>query len=94
MVAQDAASVFRAAGERGLIAADVAERLAEAAALWSDLHGSLRLIAGDGFAVDTASPQVRTGIARACGLDDFDALADRFLDAATLAADDIDALAN
>ena len=94
MVAQDAASVFRAAGERGLIAADVAERLAEAAALWSDLHGSLRLIAGDGFAIDTASPQVRTGIARACGLDDFDALADRFLDAATLAADDIDALAN
>jgi len=91
---QDAASVFRAAGERGLIAADAAERLAEAAALWRDLHGALRLIAGDGFAVDTASSRVKTGIARACGLDDFDALAARFLDTASLAAADIDALAH
>ncbi len=94
MPEQYAASVFRAAGERGLIAADAAERLAEAAALWRDLHGSLRLIAGDGFAVDTASAQVRTGIARACGLDDFDALAARFHDTASLAAADIDALAH
>ncbi|MCY3547403.1 MAG: fatty acid desaturase [Gemmatimonadetes bacterium] len=91
---QDAASVFRAAGKRGLIAADAAERLAEAAALWRDLHGSLRLIAGDGFEVDAASSQVKTGIARACGLDDFDELAARFLDTASVAAADIDALAH
>ena len=90
----DAASVFRAAGKRGLIAADAAERLAEAAALWRDLHGSLRLIAGDGFEVDAASSQVKTGIARACGLDDFDELAARFLDTASVAAADIDALAD
>ncbi|MDE2805627.1 MAG: fatty acid desaturase [Gemmatimonadota bacterium] len=90
----DAASVFRAAGQRGLLAADIAERLAEAAALWRDLHGSLRLIAGDGFAVDAASSQVRTGIARACGLNDFDALVTRFHDTASLAAADIDALAH
>ena len=91
---RDAASVFRAAGKRGLIAADAAERLAEAAALWRDLHGSLRLIAGDGFEVDAASSQVKTGIARACGLDDFDELAARFLDTASVAAADIDALAH
>ena len=91
---QDAASVFRVAGGRGLIAADAAERLAEAAALWRDLHGSLRLIAGEGFAVDTASSQVKTGIARACGLDDFDALAARFQETASLAAADSDALAH
>ncbi len=91
---EDAASVFRTAGERGLIAADAAERLAEAVALWRDLHGSLRLIAGDEFAVDTATPKVRTGIAQACGTDDFDALAARFRDTASLAAADIDALAH
>ncbi len=91
---EDAASVFRTAGKRGLIAADAAERLAEAVALWRDLHGSLRLIAGDEFAVDTATPKVRTGIAQACGTDDFDALAARFRDTASLAAADIDALAH
>jgi len=91
---EHAGSVFQAAGERGLIAADAAERLAAAAPLWRDLRGSLRLIAGDGFAVDTASSQVRTGIARACGMDDFDALAARFHDTAYLAAADIDALAD
>ena len=94
MPGEDAASVFRAAGERGLIAGDAAERLAEAVELWRDLHGSLRLIAGDAFAADTATPKVRTGIAQACGTDDFDALAARFRDTASLAAADIDALAH
>ena len=90
----DAASVFRAAGRRGLLAADAAERLAEAAALWRDLHGSLRLVAGDGFAVDTATSRVKSGIARACGLNDFDALVTRFQGTASLAAADIHALAH
>ena len=90
----DAASVFRAAGKRGLIAADAGERLAAAVALWRDLHGSLRIIAGDGFAVDTAKPKVKNGVARACGLDDFGALAAAFHDTAPLAAADIDALAH
>jgi len=90
----DPTSVFRAAGERGLIAAAAAERLAEAAALWRKLHGSLRLIAGDGFAVDAATSKVKTGIATACGLDDFRALAAKFDETAPLAAADIDALAH
>ncbi len=90
----DAASVFRVAGKRGLIAAAAGERLAAAAALWRDLHGSLRIIAGDGFAADTATPKVKNGIARACGLDDFGALAAAFHDTAPLAAADIDALAH
>ena len=88
----DAASVFRSAGRGGLIAADAGERLAEAAALWRNLHGALRLIAGDGFTVDAATSRVRTGIAMACGLDDFDALAARFHDTAPLAAADLGAL--
>ena len=90
----DAASVFRTAGRRGLIAAAAGERLAEAAALWRNLHGALRLIAGDGFAVDAATPRVKARIARACALDDFDALAARFHDTAPIAAADLDALAH
>ena len=89
----DAVSVFRTAGERGLIAADAGTRLSGAAALWRNLHGALKLIAGDGFAVDSATSRVKTGIARACGLDDFGALTVRFQDAASQTAADLDALA-
>ena len=94
MSGRDAASVFREAGRQGLLAADAAERLAGAATLWRDLHGSLRLIAGDGFTVDTATSRVKAGIAGACGLDDFDALADRFQETVSLVGADIDALAH
>ena len=91
---EDAASIFRTAGERGLIAADAGARLSDAAALWHSLHGALRLIAGDGFEVDGATSKVKTGIAKACGLDDFGALAVRFQDAASQTAADLDALAH
>ena len=91
---EDAAGVFRAAGTRGLIADDAAERLAEAATLWRNLDGSLRLIAGDGFEVDAATASVKTGIATACGLGDFDALKAAFHDTAHRAAADVDALAH
>ena len=91
---EDAAGAFRAAGTGGLIDADAAERLAEAAKLWRDLHGSLRLIAGDGFEVDAATARVKTGIATACGLGDFDALTAAFHDTAHRAAADVDALAH
>ena len=92
-VAYDAASAFRTAGERGLIAEDAAERLAEAAELWRNLHGALRLVTEEGFAVDEASPGVKAVIAGACGLDDFGALARKASDAAAAAAAAIDAFA-
>ncbi len=91
---EDATAVFRTAGTRGLIAADAAERLAEAVTLWRSLHGALRLIAEDGFAADAATPGLKTGIATACGLRDFDALTAAFRDAAHHAATGIDALAH
>ena len=90
----DPASVFRTAGSRGLIADDAAERLAEAATLWRNLHGSLRLVAGDEFAVDTARATVKAVVAEACGLTDFDALAATIRQAAARAATDIAALAH
>ncbi len=90
--APGAGSVFKAAGTRGLIPDHAAERLAEAAKTWRNLRGILRLVAGDGFAVETASPKVKAVIARSCGMDDFDALTAATRETASLAAADIDAL--
>ena len=92
VVAPSAASVFRAAGEHGLIPNDAAGRLAEAASLWRNLRGILRLAAEDGFALDTADPRVGTVIARACGVDDVDALTAAVRETAARTAADIDAL--
>ncbi len=88
--APSASSVFKTAGSRGLIPVDAAERLAEAATLWRNLRGILRLVADDGFAVETA--EVKTVIAQACGMDDFDALTSAISETASRAAADIDAL--
>ena len=78
-----AAVVFRAAG---------AERLSEAATLWRNLHGILRLVGGEGFAVETASTGVKAAVARACGMDDLDALAAAVPGVADAAAVEIDTL--
>ena len=89
----EVASVFRTAGQRGLIAEGAAERLAEAATLWRNLHGSLRLITEDGFAVDSAPARVKAAIAQACGVDDFGVFATTIRDTADGAAADIELLA-
>ena len=89
----DPGAAFRNAGERGLIAEDDAERLAAAAALWLNLHGLLRFIPEDGYASETATPEVRAVIAEACGLDDFDALVATIRSTGSRAAADLDALA-
>ena len=60
--APTAASVLRGAK---------AGRLAEAATLWRNLRGILRLVGGEGFAVETAPDKVKAVVARACGMDDF-----------------------
>ena len=93
MLAPDAVSVFRAAGKRGLIAADVADRLVGAATMWRNLRGSLRLVAEDGGGVETAGPRVKALVARACGLDDFDELDAAIRGTASRTAAAIDALA-
>ena len=84
--APDAGSVFRTAGDRGWIPGDDAGRLAEAAGMWRSLRGILRLVAEEGFTPETAGPKVRAVIARACGLDDFDALTDTVRETASRAA--------
>ena len=88
----DAGSVFQAAGERGWIDGGVAGRLAEAAGTWRNLTGILRLVAEDGFAPETAGPEVRGVIARSCGAGDFDALTALVRETASRAAADVDSL--
>ena len=90
--ALDAATVFRTAGERSLIAATIAERLAQATALWRNLHGIVRLIAGSFVDVESARPGVKAAVARSCGYDDFDALTSAVHETASQTAADIDNL--
>ena len=94
VAAPTAASVFRAAGEHGLIPYDAAGRLAEAATMWRTIRGIVRLVADDDLAVATAGPKVEAVIARASGSSDFDDLAATVRDTAARAAADIDALAS
>ena len=90
---RSAASVFRAAGRRGLIREAVAERLAEAATLWRNLDGSVRLVVEDRNTLDDATPKVKAVIAEAAGLDDFGELASAIRDTASRVAAEIDVLA-
>ena len=90
--APQAASLFKAAGEHGLMTLESAERLAEAATMWRKLRGIVRLVANDGLAVETAGPKVEAVIARACGSSDFEDLAATVREKAARAAADIDAL--
>ena len=70
-----------------------AESLAEAATLWRNLQGILRLVGEEGFAAEEAGPKVKTIIASSCGTDNFEALAARVEDTASRAAAAIAALA-
>ncbi|MYI74801.1 MAG: hypothetical protein F4057_05620 [Acidobacteria bacterium] len=92
LLAPDAASVFRTAGDRGLLPDGAAARLAAAEGMWRNLRGILRLVADDGFAVDAATARVKSVIAQSCGMDDFDALADAIRATASRAAGDVHAL--
>ena len=87
-----ATSVFRAAGARGWTPEDPAERLADAAKRWRNLRGIVGLVAEDGFAVEEAPPMVQAVIARACGMEDFEALTAMVSEMAARAAADIDSL--
>ena len=88
-----AASVFRAAGRRGLIGAAAAGRLAEAATLWRNLDGSMRLVVEDPDALEAAAPRVKAVVAAAGGLEDFGEVAPAIRDTASGAAAEIDVLA-
>ena len=81
--APTAAAVFDAAG---------AEPLAQAAIMWRDLQGVMRLVGEEGFDATAAGPKVKSLLANACGQEDFDALASAVTETASSAADRIDTL--
>ena len=73
-IGSDPAAVFAAAADRGVIGRETALRLSATAAFWRNLHGSLRIIGGGGFSIESATPKVKSAIAEACGQPDFEAL--------------------
>ena len=68
------------------------EPLAQAAALWRDLQGILRLIGEEEFDAATARPKIKSLIADACGHENFDALTTAVAETASRAAVKIDTL--
>lgn len=74
LLAGDTVSVLARAGADGLIDAKIAGELIEAAILWRNLQGILRLTVEGTFHADSAAPALKTVIARACGAVDFGAL--------------------
>ena len=81
--APSAAAVFDTAG---------AEPLAQAAIMWRDLQGVMRLVGEEGFDAAAAGPKVKVLLANACGQEDFDALTSAVAETASRAAERIDTL--
>ncbi|MYA18342.1 MAG: hypothetical protein F4Z28_17045 [Gammaproteobacteria bacterium] len=82
--APSAAAVYEVAGDDSLI---------QAANLWRDLQGVMRLVGEDGFDATTAGTMVKSLVANACGQEDFDAFASTVDETASRAAARIDTLA-
>ncbi len=68
------------------------EPLAQAATLWRDLQGVMRLVGEEGFDADAAGAGVKTVIANACGCDDFDLLSRQVSETASRSAAEFEAL--
>lgn len=92
ILAPDTISVFQTAGANGLISPEAAMRLAEAAKMWQNLRGILRLAMQNELLTETASLNVKEMIARSCGTSDYNELTVAIRDAASHVADDIDEL--
>ncbi len=94
LIAAGTVSVFQGAGEGELIPEDSAQRLAEAARMWRNLRGILRLLGEDDNVDEAIYPMARSAIAGSCGTENFDALNAAIKTTAARATTDIDALFN
>lgn len=92
LIANDAITVFREAGEHGGIAEDVADRLVRVTELLRNLRGIQRLIMDDGEKAENASEKVKSTLAQACRLPDFGALTKAVAQAAATAENEWAAL--
>ena len=91
LLVADRASVFRIAGGSGLIPEAAAERLAEAAVLWRNLGGILKVV-GETAPGGVTTEGVEAVIARAVGADDFGALTRRIHQVAARITSDLRAI--
>ena len=79
-------AVFQAAGTQALTPPDTARELAEAATLWRNLQGILSVAVGENVVPENATPVLKHVIARACGVETFDALTELIAETATRTA--------
>ena len=90
--ANTGASVFETAATHRWIADGAAKRLAEAANLWRNLQGAVRLVAGANAEIGALATRAKAVLAQCCGADDFEALATTVTDMAAGTAAEIGAL--
>ena len=91
-LAGDAISIFRAAGEAGLVDAEMAGALAEAAGLWRNLRGILRLTVAADSIEDDLGPAIGGVVGRSCGALLLDSLDETVRETAADTARRLDAL--
>ncbi len=77
LLLREPASVFRYAETRSFLSGEAASDLIDAADLWRNLQGILRLTIGDDHLDEATAPGLFKVICRSCGTDDMDALKDR-----------------
>ena len=90
--AQRADALLETAAERQLIPMDAGQRLTEAFNLYRSLRGIQRLLVGEGRDMQTAAPGVKSAIAQACAMEDFEALTEAIPKTAAQAIADLETL--
>ncbi len=75
ITAQRADALLDTAVERHLFPEEAGQRLVETFKLYRRLRGARRLLIGEDRNMESAEPGVKSVIAQACGMDDFEALA-------------------
>ena len=88
----NAISVFELAAENKSISRELSEQLIDEATTWRNLAGILKLVATDNFAVETANPNVKSMIARSCGLENPDEMNATIADLALSSSTAVDRL--
>ena len=92
LLAGDPISVFAAAGKCGVIDSGMAHELAEAATLWRNLQGILRLTLGVDYVAGETTGAFRSVVGRSCGRLVFEALVESMEETAARTARHFDGL--
>ena len=88
----NAISVFELAADNKSIPRELSEQLIDEATTWRNLAGILKLVATDNFAIESANPNVKSMIARSCGLENPDEMNATIADLALSSSTAVDRL--